>query len=579
MKALSAFKTTLRTGVTAHPGFLVSNAARDFVHSLVQYPLPVREALTGTAIGAATGAARADEGERGAGALRGAVAGGLVGTATPHALRVLTAMHGIIGRSPDYAAWMREGGAGFSEFYAKPKEARKLIRQLQQSRTVKMIDVRNWPDAYFYIGKVIEEAPRVARAQYVRAQGASWAEAAFESGDISLNFTRIGRHTKEISSAKAFFNATVQGWDKLARMLKNKRTYPIAAATLMAPSIALWTVNKDDPEYWKQPEWLKNTTWLIPLPEAVRERHGYTFLAIPKPFELGYIFASLPERILDWTYSNRDGSKGFGRPDSVAELPDWIRSKDSRELPFVGEGSLTSRAGNAAATALGAVMPTALTPIVENVANYDTFMKRPVVSRAIESPEIPELEYDDRTTSLAKIAGEQTGYSPAKIDNTLREWFGTSGKEISEQVGDRAARAAGLDERPLPLRRMPVAGRFFTPSEASSEQESRFWDRWKRAESAYRGARRLEREGDVARLRSFVTEHERELLEYDELKGAHKDLIELRAARKEITRSTEYSKDEKRRMLRALATMAIETVTAPPSSEPDDELAGFDFDN
>lgn len=577
-KSLSAFKTTLRTGVTAHPGFLVSNAMRDFVHSLVQYPLPVREYLVGTAIGAGVGAATAEEGERVGGALRGAVAGGLVGTATPHAFRVMSAMHDIIGRTPDYEAWMREGGAGFSEFYAKPKEARKLIRQLQQSRTVKMIDVRNWSDAYFYIGKVIEEAPRVARAKYVRGQGASWAEAAFESGDISLNFTRIGRHTKEIANWKAFFNAQLQGWDKLARMLRKRKTYAIAAATITAPSVALWTVNKDDPEYWKQPEWLKNTTWLIPLPESVREKHGYTFLAIPKPFELGYIFASLPERILDWTYSNDDGSKGFRVPwASPAELPDWIRGKDASRLPFIGGDGPDLR--DRGAEAFGAVMPTAVTPLIENVANYDFFRKQPVVSRAIASEGNPELEYDDRTTSVAKVAGEKTGMSPAKIDNTLREWFGTTGAELSEQVGDRIGRATGLDKRPLPLRRMPVAGRFFTAAEAPSEQESRFWDRWKRAEDAYKGARKLEREGDFFGLERHVNKHERELIEYDALKPAYRELLELRAARKEIARSTEYSKDEKRRMLRALANMATEVIAGPPQTEPDDDLDGFDFDD
>src|SRR5690606_27774463 len=145
------------------------------------------------------------------------------------------------------------------------------------------------------LGRILEEAPRLARYKAMRKAGADIPEAIAASRDVSLDFANIGADMKPAAAVTAFFNAKVQGWDKLVRMLRQPRTWALGASMITAPSIALWAINKDDPEYWARPQWERNLFWLVPNPDG-------GFFRIPKPFEVGFLFASLPERILDYAY-------------------------------------------------------------------------------------------------------------------------------------------------------------------------------------------------------------------------------------------------------------------------------------
>src|SRR5690606_16491689 len=216
--------------------------------------------LSGAGIGAGVGAAVSED--RGAGALTGAGIGLGVGGITPQIARSLGAMRDIIKNDEVYQQWLREGGSGFSEFYGRPEEARKLIREFLGDRSIKDTILRP-VDGLRAIGRAAEEAPRLARFKAMRAQGADITEAIASSRDVSLDFANIGKDTKGLANVTAFFNAKIQGWDKLARLLKNPKTWAVGAASITAPSIALWNVNKDDAEYWARPQWERNLFWLV----------------------------------------------------------------------------------------------------------------------------------------------------------------------------------------------------------------------------------------------------------------------------------------------------------------------------
>ena len=507
VKMLHPFKRALQTGVTLLPDFAAANAIRDNAQAAIQQTFPMRSAGLGAAGGAVAGAATSEDKTRGA--LRGAAFGVGGGALLPQVARTLSAMRSVIGKDADYMEWLREGGGGFSEFYAKPRDAARMLARLRHDSTV-WNTVRLANPLEF--GRMVEEATRVGRYKAMRKGGAGAAEAAHGSRDVSLDFSTIGRDTRGIASVTAFFNAKVQGWDKLARLLKNPKTWAVGAATITAPTIALWDVNKDNPEYWDRPQWERNLFWLIP-----REEGG--FYRVPKPFEIGYVFASLPERVLDWQHEKDPETLGFAIKDMISTT---------------AEGTLP--------------LPTALEPLIENEVNYDFFRNRPIVPQGMER--LPdELQYDDRTSSLAVGIGKVTGTSPMKVDNTMRGYTGSAGTLALNAI-DRVARATGLDKRPLsPTGRPPLTGRFVTREGDTSDAEQAIYRRYAKAEEAWAGARELAERGDKIALERFVRKHTRDLEARDELKAIRDQLVELAKAEREIMVAPGLSDQERREVV------------------------------
>ena len=105
-------------------------------------------------------------------------------------------------------------------------------------------------------------------------------EAGIEARDVTLDFGRHGKSTQSLNQTIAFFNAAIQGTDKMVREFKEHPgqmlTKTFIGITL--PSLVLWYLNKDDPRYQELPQWQKDIFWVIPGND--------TLYKIPKPFEL-----------------------------------------------------------------------------------------------------------------------------------------------------------------------------------------------------------------------------------------------------------------------------------------------------
>lgn len=215
-------------------------------------------------------------------------------------------------------------------------------------------------------------------------------EAALESRDITLDFSRRGSHTKKANQVIAFFNATIQGADKMARAFKeDPRGMTVKTMLYITlPSILLWYMNKDDERYQELPQWEKDTFWIIPGKENMYR--------IPKPFEAGVLFGTSFERMLQYfddAKNNRKsvGFKGFGD-----------RVIDSLAPSF---------------------MPTAMIPVVEAMTNYSLFRQRNIIPQSQEN--LPaRLQYGANTSEVAKFVGDKINVSPYIVDNTIRGYGG-----------------------------------------------------------------------------------------------------------------------------------------------------------
>lgn len=215
-------------------------------------------------------------------------------------------------------------------------------------------------------------------------------EAALESRDITLDFSRRGSHTKKANQVIAFFNATIQGADKMARAFKeDPRGMTVKTMLYITlPSVLLWYMNKDDERYQELPQWEKDTFWIIPGKENMYR--------VPKPFEAGVLFGTSFERMLQYfddAKNNRKsvGFKGFGD-----------RVIDSLAPSF---------------------MPTAMIPVVEAMTNYSLFRQRNIIPQSQEN--LPaHLQYGANTSEVAKFVGDKINVSPYIVDNTIRGYGG-----------------------------------------------------------------------------------------------------------------------------------------------------------
>ena len=77
------------------------------------------------------------------------------------------------------------------------------------------------------------------------------------------------------------------------------------------------------------------------------------------------------------------------------------------------------------AIASPSVMPQAFKPLVEASMNYDYFTGRPIAGTGVGGRE-DEMQYTARTSELAKVLGNFSGFSPMKIDHLLDGYLGYS---------------------------------------------------------------------------------------------------------------------------------------------------------
>lgn len=215
-------------------------------------------------------------------------------------------------------------------------------------------------------------------------------EAALESRDITLDFSRRGTHTKRLNQITAFFNATLQGADKMARAFKeDPRGMTVKTMLYITlPSVLLWYMNKDDERYQELPQWEKDTFWIIPGKENMYK--------IPKPFEAGVLFGTSFERMLQYMDDAKNNRKSVG-----------FKGYGERVMDSLAPG----------------LIPTGAIPVLEYMTNHSFFRQRNIIPQSQEN--LPaRLQYGANSSEVAKFVGDKINVSPYIVDNTIRGYGG-----------------------------------------------------------------------------------------------------------------------------------------------------------
>ncbi len=372
-----------------------------------------------------------------------------------------------------------------------------LLRSKGILATTKNI-IRHPVDALRALSELTEEATRVGEyGRAVKKEGTSeegLMKAAQAARDVTLDFSRIGSQTKFLNAIIAFWNAQVQGADKMARAFKERpaQTSLKVVLSITIPSILLWLAQHDDPFYEEVPQWRKTIAWNIvthkeptssQIEKARKMGKGLHVIdgdktfwdgkkltvlqsiwSIPKPFEVGILFGSFPEAMLEWWKKN-----------------DPQAAKDTAKslLGTISPG----------------IVPTAGAPIIEWFANKSIFFDRPIVPRGREALK-QSMQYGPRTSETWKLIAqglEKTPFefiaNPAKLENLFRGYTGGLGMYGVQSI-DRIIREVGADKLPV----KPADGmegwpglrgfmmRFPSASTASIE---RFYRKYERAKTEW----------------------------------------------------------------------------------------------
>jgi len=530
-----------RAGITLPPDFSVLSLMRDLQIYAVQQPK--KEVLRGSRAGALVGglAGYALGGTKGA--IAGAGVGSGIGGLTRSAYEIAEGLaHGLV-KSDEYMDFIRAGGSTAGMAVTDPKDLAKLVQTLSEGELRSIVNFRNPLEAAKIIGEAAETAPRFATYKKTKS---AWA-----AQNITLPFSRIGssKELQRIASATPFWNAMLRGWVKTGQLLsKGTRgnTTAIGAATITAPTLSLWLINKDNPEYWERPLWERNMFWFVPK-SLVDGEDATGFYRFPKGFEVGLLYGSIPERIFDALA--RSGVIPSAAPEGSSVEDEII------------DTALTFLRNNVSGTV---PIPAAVQPIIESATNYDLFRGRQITPDYIRQRD-PELQYRESTSALGRLLGRlQPVMTPIEFDQTVRSLFGTSGErvlDLTDILAEEAGMRGPFTARTTTQRLGDIAGlgRFQSTEYSVSQPEYDAMSILEEAEKAASGVRQLEREG-VPRenIVSYARRNSKDLMLYEATEEERKVFEELRTLRNQVISSRDLSPEQKQQQLRRISSAGVE---------------------
>lgn len=442
-----------------------------------------------------------------------------------------------------YQDWLRSGGPQATMVSLDRRYLQKGIRQILNQTTIRDTArniVKSPIEMLAVISEIAEQGTRIGEFGRATRKGAQGKEEILGGGlasrEITLDFGRIGARAQAMNSITAFFNAQVQGVDKMVRAFRDHptRTSAKVVGSITIPSVILYLLNRDEEGFDEIPRWQKDLFWLFP----VDYESGRVWHRVPKPFELGIIFGSGAERIAEFILEQD--------PDAFNEF-----------LGAVVRGATPS------------VIPTAILPVVESYFNRSIFLDRPIIPQNRERW-LTEYQANPYTTELTRFVGRTIASipgmkrsklaSPAIIDNYVRAWTGGLGQHALK-LADKALRETGLlPDPPVPsdtLADLPLIKGFtvrYPSGGAQSIQD--FYEGYAEQEEVLTTIKGLMKEGDVDSAMR-------------ELKIRQGNLVDLGEIRESLSNTTHFIRllhripgippEEKRQIIDSLYLTMIET--------------------
>ena len=369
----------------------------------------------------------------------------LMSEARPTPIDMVKGLASLVDDGESYNQWKASGGSMGTYMDLSDTGLYDAHKDLMDETKYSMKMLRTFglqPLADF--ASATEQATRIGIYTASKRAGMSDLKAAQESRQGTADFMRSGSVGKSINRYVPFFNAAVQGTDKLIRAFKKnpKQVGTIAAMTITMPSVLLagyylyGAPDDEREEYLEHPQWIRDTHWIY--------KAGGKWHRVPKPFAPGYIFGTLPEKFMTWSHQNNNPVGKSIYEEVLAGM--WM------SLSPVSD-------------ATGLLPPPAKVGL-EIATNWNFYRGQSIYPDYLDDLE-PELRATPYTSETARVLGEKFNVSPANVDALLKGTFASSSKYITG-AGDmilgqvREFNDQPYSARPTSALDTPVLGSFLT---------------------------------------------------------------------------------------------------------------------
>ncbi|OPZ10667.1 MAG: hypothetical protein BWZ07_02516 [Alphaproteobacteria bacterium ADurb.BinA280] len=358
-----------------------------------------------------------------------------------------------------------EGGVtGYRDLFRDAGERAKAIdselRSMDRGKVSKAAHaIVDWLDHY---NTALENAVRLAAYDVALSQGMSKPRAASVAKNLTVNFNRKGRQTREIGALYAFFNASVQGNARTLQTLAGPAGKAIVAGGIgigfVASMLAAAFMGEDD--YEKIPDFVRERSLVIPI-------GGGKYFSWPYP--LG--FHVLPN---------------LGR--IAAEMMMGVKKPmDGYVDTMMIAADTFSPLGSASGGPAQMLSPTALDPAVALMQNSD-WTGMPIYREDFNSldPTPGHTRVKDSASLPAKVLSQFANWAtggndykpgrmsptPDQIDFITGQITGGLGREIMKAM--QVLQAPFSDDE-LPLHKVPLVGRVIGSTSGQSGEAGRFY--------------------------------------------------------------------------------------------------------
>ena len=373
-------------------------------------------------------------------------------------------------------------------------------------------------------------ATRAAVYDRVMAETGNEAEALHQALE-TMNFYRKGNSAlvRILTCAIPFLNARMQGLDLFYRVgfaptvkkltgradevtredEQRQKTFMVRSLGIMALSVAYWALTHDDEEYKRQEQETRDNNWLIPS----------LGIKIPIPFEVGFLFKVMPERIMEY-YAGQDTGKDF--------------------MKSMGRGVEQT---------FGLQFPQIAAPLVEASVNYSMFTGRPIVPTALQDV-APQFQVNPNTSVVAQQMGEALGKSPILIDHIIKGYTGTMGMyamDLMDSIFEVEGNSPKASKR---FEQMPVIKRFALDPQARGTVSS-YYDLKDSVDEAVRTINLLEKTNNYEELVKYTQDNIGVLANKEYVKEMDKQMKKLQNDAYAI-RNSPLDPDTKRDLLMSI---------------------------
>lgn len=336
----------------------------------------------------------------------------------------MRAFLGAIKHNKDYDEMVRmaAGGTSFDISRSAPELTIEALRSQRDVKSRVKYLATNPSELLRSVEDIVARGEEFTRLQqylgtkeYYLKQGMNAEDAAIMAAnaarEASVNFARRGEWGSVLSSALLYLNAGIQGSRRLVREFQDNPTGTAAkvASAILLPTAISTAYNLSDEKtraiYEDISEYEKENNLIIIPPGAQKDADGkWEVIKIPLPPGIGSM-ASIPRKVIE--------SYVLERPiDGKSMINDIVKS--------------FSPVGTDFNSIMSTLLPQAIKPAVQSVANYNFFTEQPLVSPSL-SRLSPELQYKDTTSGTAKKIGQTLGFSPIKVEEFMKDTFGRLG--------------------------------------------------------------------------------------------------------------------------------------------------------